>query len=382
MLELINDRQRASLSLSLSFFFLCGISAALNVILIPFLQNAFKLSYTSASLIQVSFYSAYFIFSPLTGHFFQRRPLLSGIHSALVLTTVGSAIIAFAYSYELIILGIFVLGAGIAMIQVTGSPYAMLAGSKQTAASRLTLAQAFTSAGAVISPYLGSYFLLSEMGSIPLLYIFLSLFWGGVLFFSLKAALPQGERETFEYNDSTPDKIVWLGMTGIGLACGIEVTVSTYLIQYLVETTDMSIASAGKWMMIFWLGLFIGRLLGSKMLKKWSAEKMLFYHSIAGIILVLYTLFYSPFAILFIGFAISIKFPVIFSLVIERSRFHSSKVAGVLCMANIGGALLPYIQGYIADTFGLHLSFILPLLGFIYLAFFAQTIKSIHSYER
>lgn len=394
--------ERLALGLSMSLFFLCGFSTVLNVVLIPYLQSVLQLHYTPIAFIQVSFYLAYFVFSPLTGYIFQKRPYLDGIRCGLFIGSSGSLTIYLASvisSYPLILLGVFILGAGIAMIQVTGNPYAMAIGSKETAPSRLTLAQAFTSVGTVIAPYIGSVCLLSSLSApkvsyqigdsyLHLLYLLLAFTWLGLLIFTYKTDLPTGEvaeftRPSMDRDEIHPlkERFVLLGLLAIGLSSGIEVTISTYLVKFLSapDIAGVSMVVAGKFMMIFWFGFLIGRLFGSKMLKKFIPENMLWWHAIGGIVLTMATVLFSGYiaaaTVLSIGFFISIMFPVIFSLVLAGCRSDKSAVAGFLCMANIGGALLPLLQGMLADRYGLHRSFLLPICGFAYIACYSLYIR-------
>lgn len=154
------------LAIVMSLFFLCGLSTVLNSILIPYLQQVQKISYTSANLIQVSFYSAYLLFSPLTAYLLKSIHYVTGMKRGILFATLGSALLTFATaitSFPLILIGIFFVGGGIAMLQVTGNPYVMKLGSIETASRRMVALHAVTATGMIIAPLLGSHFILEKI---------------------------------------------------------------------------------------------------------------------------------------------------------------------------------------------------------------------------
>lgn len=376
------NQERLSLSLSMTLFLLCGFSTVLNVILIPYLQSALSLHYTPVALVQVSFYLAYFLFSPLSGYLFQSRSYLEGIKAGLFIGSLGTLTLYWAsvsLSFSLILLGVFILGAGIATLQVTGNPYTLITGNPETAPSRLTLAQAFTSLGTILAPYFGAVFILSLSGTHHL-YLILTIMWMATLLYTACVPLPDG-KEPKEKDPGNPlyEPFVWLGALAIACSTGMEVTISTYVTKFTSEMTDLSLVSSGKLMMIFWSGFFLGRLLGSSLLACYSASTLIYGSVLSGAFLTLVCILFSGYiavtAILLTGFSLSILFPIIFSQTLEYCQSPKGAVSGFLCMANIGGAVFPLVQGYLADTYTLHFSFVLPLFGFFYLTYFAYDLQ-------
>lgn len=380
---------------AMAIFFLCGFSTVLNVILIPYLQSILSLSYTPGALIQVSFYCAYFFFSPLAGYAFEYRSLLDGIRSGTATAATGSLLIFFgssAFSYPVILLGVFVLGAGIAIIQVTANPYMLFLGTPETASSRLTLAQALTSVGTVIAPYIGSICMLTPLTTdteplLHILYCALALIWLGLFYISYTLDMPLVSDKTPPSRQLATDEnpltspFVLLGMLAIACCSGTDVAIASHMIMFLADPAiaGVSLAVAGKYMMIFWIGFLIGRIIGYRLLNFYSPRRLLFFHALAGAILTAFVLsttgVLSAAALLSLGFCLSIMYPVIFALVLEGSSAKKSAVSGYLCMANIGGALLPLSQGLLADNLGLHRSYILPLAAFLYLTAYSLYLK-------
>lgn len=223
---------RPAMAIAMALFFLCGLSTVLNVILIPYLQSILRLSYTQISLIQVSFYLAYFLFSPFASYIYQQRTYLEGIRTGLLTGSLGIFMIYFAAAnliFPLILSGMFLLGAGIAVIQVTANPYTIHLGPAHSGSSRLTLAQAFTSVGTVAAPYVGSVCILSCTSSLSsILYLVIAGLWLTVCLITYAFHLPTGVDSTKKQITiqffPVLDKFVIFGIIGIGLATGIEVT--------------------------------------------------------------------------------------------------------------------------------------------------------------
>lgn len=388
----------------MAVFFLCGFSTVLNVILIPYLQSILDLQYTPIAFIQVSFYSAYFLFSPLAGYIFLKRTYLEGIRCGLFTGGLGALLIFAAStvsSFPLILLGIFVLGAGIAILQVTANPYTLLLGTSESASSRLTLAQSFTSVGTILAPFVGSICMLTHLctptetshlisgSSLHLLYLVLALTWAAVLVSTYFLDLPVGKETTsrsdyYYQNETNPlkERFVLFGILGIGIATGVEVTIGSHLVKFLSdpEIADVSLSAAGKIMMLFWFGFFVGRVLGSRVLQNVPPENMLFRHALAGILFTAFTVIFSGYfaaiSVLMLGLCISVMFPVIFSVVLEGCHSKKAAVSGFMCMANIGGALLPLTQGMLADRLGIHRSFVLPIAAFLYMVFYSLYLRN------
>ena len=382
-------------------FFICGFSTVLNDVLIPYLQKTLELSYASVILIQTSFYLGYFLISPLSGFLFRSSAYLKGIRWGLASGMVGTLLISFAsitLSFDLILAGVFILGGGIAMVQVSINPYALQLGNESTATSRLSLTQSFTSLGTIIAPYVGSTYILSTLNTNPFdlnyefidsplkkPYIILTLVWLALLILTFILRLPNGKETT--YQKSTPQEsglhplrnfIVLIGMLGIAICVGVEVAVGSFLISFLTDANvaNLSMEIAGKFSMLFWMGFLMGRLLGSWIMKYVPPGKLLFFHALAGLMFTFFATFSSGLiaasSILALGLCTSIMFPVIFSLVLSSCEGRKNEVSGFLCMANIGGALIPLLQGSLADTIGIQKSFIIPIACYLFLIIYAQ----------
>jgi MFS transporter, FHS family, L-fucose permease len=386
------------LAILMVLFFLCGFSSVLNTILIPYLQHTLNSSYTSVNLVPVSFYTAYFIFSPATAYLLKKISYTTGMRIGIAIAIMGTLILSYAasiISFPMILVGIFFLGGGIAILQVTGNPYVMMLGSIESGSRRMVLVHSVTALGMIIAPFIGSHFILGAIDSLPvsgigplgITYLSLAAMW--VFLFHFSYLLPhmheKHHSERAQHQKSSifnlfRDPVLILGAIGITTSVGIEVTCSSFMVKYIASSKilGVSLATAGKWSIAFWVVFTLGRFTGTALLKHIREETALLIHCFLGLVfawsaIVSYGLF-GAVSIIAMGFATSILFPVIFSLTLQRAKSSQRNISAVLCMANIGGALYPLTQGIIADHYGIHLSYIVPFCGFVVIGFYGYKI--------
>ena len=377
-------------------FFLCGLCTVLNTILAPYLQQVLELSYTSVTSIYVSFYLAYLVCAPIAGYLFRQGNYRLGIRIALLLCTFGSYGVFLGgtfNSFPLVLTGLFVTACGICILQVNANPFVLHFGPKETASSRLSFLQGFFAFGTVIAPFLGSWLILSALyhpidGSLlkeflnilPIQkpYYAISMTWGIVFFISELFPLPHVEGLTENTHSKKPLslKFVSMSMIVVAVAVGVEVTLGNYVIPLVADKSilNLNFDAAGHLAMIYWIGFMMGRFLSSLLLKDVDPRVILYFHAGAGILLSLVASFstglFAAAAVLATGLCVSILFPVLFSLILEESPASQMRMSGYLMMANVGGGLIPVLQGFSADLMGIHLSFIIPALCFfVILAF-------------
>jgi FHS family L-fucose permease-like MFS transporter len=389
-----------------SLFFMWGFMTSLNDILIPHLRNAFSLSYTQGMLIQFCFFGAYAIVSLPAGRLLDRIGYQKGIVAGLLLAGVGCWLFwpaAAALTYPLFLGALFVLAAGITILQVSANPYVSALGSAHTASSRLTLTQAFNSLGTTVGPLLGGALILgvaaagsdatSEARSVQGPYLFL-----GALFFVLavvfaKIKLPvlsiESPADSTNAADSrSPSGAVasgegaWsfpqlkFGTIAIFVYVGGEVAIGSFLINYLGEAdiAGLAEADAAPYVSYYWGGAMVGRFIGAAVMRKFAPGRVLGLHALAAVALVTLSMLSSGsvamWSILAVGLCNSIMFPTIFSLAVSGLGKHTSQGSGLLCMAIVGGALLPVLQGMIADSSGIQAGFIIPILCYLYICYF------------
>lgn len=383
-----------------SLFFMWGFITSLNDILIPHLKAIFTLTYLQAMLIQFSFFGAYFVMSVPSGYLVEKLGYRRGI--IIGLSTAGVACLGFypaasMQSYPLFLAALFVLASGITLLQVAANPYVAVLGPPATAASRLNLTQAFNSLGTTIGPLLGSMFILSvavsagapvdtarEVQTVQGPYLLLAglLFVIAVAFSQFKLPVVRGTDATTAAADEHDVPSVWkhshlvLGAVGIFMYVGAEVAIGSFLVNFMSqpEVGDLPESVAGRYLALYWGGAMIGRFIGAVVLRRIRPGYVLAFNAACAIVLLSVAMTsagkVAMWAVLAIGLFNSIMFPTIFTLGLARLGRHTGEGSGVLCMAIVGGAIVPVVQGYFADTIGLLPSFAVPVFCYAYIVYY------------
>ena len=402
-----------SLALLTSLFFIWGFITCLNDILIPHLKSVFTLNYTQAMLVQFCFFTAYFVVSVPSGYLVEKIDYKGGIVAGLAIAGIGCLLFypaASLHSYPLFLAALFVLAAGITLLQVAANPYITLLGKPETASSRLTMTQAFNSLGTTIAPYFGALLILStavksaaeikllntadlsayqtlQAAAVQTPYLLLAavLFFMAVIFAMIKLPNIQtneqldGAGKVFfddDHDSAWGYKHLVLGAIGIFMYVGAEVCIGSFLINFLSEPSIAGLPEkdAGKYVSFYWGGAMIGRFVGAAVMQKIQADKVLTFNALIAAALVLMTMIGSGsvamWTLLSVGLFNSILFPTIFSLAVNSLGKHTGQGSGILCAAIVGGAILPVVQGVFADRIGIQAAFFVPVLCYCYIAYY------------
>ncbi|CAA9890618.1 Glucose/galactose transporter [Candidatus Methylobacter favarea] len=394
-------------------FFIWGFITALNDILIPHLKAVFILNYTQAMLVQFCFFTAYFVVSIPSGFLVEKIGYKGGIIIGLSIAGMGCLLFypaAGRPSYPLFLAAFFVLASGITLLQVAANPYVTVLGKPETAASRLTLTQAFNSLGTTIAPYFGALFILStavktadeltllnaaelsayqaaQAAAVQSPYLLLAavLFFIAVIFALLTLpdinAAGQPSASVKGYSDDDHQnawsyKHLVLGAIGIFVYVGSEVAIGSFLINFLGEPAiaGLNEQEAGKYISFYWGGAMAGRFAGAAIMQKTRPGKTLAFNAVTAALLVLTAIISSGriamWALLAVGLFNSIMFPTIFSLAVNGLGKHTGQGSGILCAAIVGGAVIPVVQGLFADRIGIQQAFFIPVLGYLYIAYY------------
>jgi FHS family L-fucose permease-like MFS transporter len=396
-------------------FFMWGLLTSLNDVLIPHLKAIYTLSYVQAMLVQFCFFGAYFIVSVPAGALIRRVGYQKGAVTGLLIAAVGCALFypASKSGYGLFLFAFFVLASGITILQVAANPYVTVLGPAGTASSRLTLTQAFNSLGTTIAPYVGGILILSgaalgadklaamnasdlaayrahEAASVqgPYLALAAALAILAVLF--ALARLPKishGEESTAAASGKASAlayRHLVLGAVAIFLYVGGEVSIGSFLVNFLGEQqiAGLAPAVAAAYVSLYWGGALVGRFIGFAVMRYVSPGKSLACNAVIAIALVLTGIFgkgpLAMWAILAVGLFNSIMFPTIFSMAVHGLGRHTGQGSGILCMAIVGGAIVPFIQGALADTIGLQTSFFVPAVCYAFILYFGLRYANLH----
>jgi len=398
---------RAALWVVTTLFFMWGFVTVLNDILVPQLKSVFDLNYAKVMLIQFAFFSAYFIFSIPSAKIIDwigyKQTMVAG------LVTMGAGALLFipaasVPSYPLFLCALMVLAAGITALQVAANPYVAVLGPSATASSRLNLAQAFNSLGTTIAPYLGGLIILNAApknletvrqmsaealqayrvqgaSSVKLPYLIIGLALLGLALVIGRFQLPP--MPTAQHKAGHSVRALWkyrhlvLGAVGIFVYVGAEVSIGSFLVNYFnqPEIGHLVEKDAAKFVSYYWGGAMVGRFIGSAILQKVRTGTVLGIAASIAAILVCTSMLalggIAMWSIILVGLFNSVMFPSIFTLGIAELGPLTGDGSGWLIMAIVGGAIIPVAQGVIADHIGIHHAFVLPVLCYLYIVYYA-----------
>jgi FHS family L-fucose permease-like MFS transporter len=404
-----NKNYTAPLTIVTALFFMWGFITCLNDILIPYLKNLFQLNYTQAMLIQFTFFGAYFLMSLPSGKIVSKIGYKNGIIVGLITCGIGCLLFypaAETKMYGFFLGALFVLASGVTLLQVAANPYVAILGKPETSSSRLNLTQAFNSLGTTVAPIFGDFFILSgvvvysaaklsELNPGQMLEyqvsqadVVKSPYLGlGAAFFILAviiwiSKLPaintggnEGEPQS-SIGDALKHKHLLLGVICIFMYVGGEVSIGSFIINFINQPHigGLTQAEAARYVAYFWGGAMVGRFIGAAVLSKINPGKALGFCAGMVVLLLLITIFttgkIAMWSVISIGLFNSIMFPTIFTLAIKNLGINTSQGSSLLVMAIVGGAIIPLAQGALADSIGIQMAFILPVICYLYIVFY------------
>ncbi|MDH5399361.1 MAG: sugar MFS transporter [Cyclobacteriaceae bacterium] len=392
-------KNNTAFGLLVSLFFMWGFLTELDGALIPYLKDVFTLSDFAATLVQFAFFIAFVTMSMPSAWLLNKIGYSKGVVVGLAIMGLGSFLFfpaSKALSYPVFLSAIFVLAIGVTVLQVAANPYVTLLGEPAKASSRLNLAQGINSLAKVLAPFFGSYFILrgleqltsdeEKAQAVQLPYIILGsillllaiVFW----FIKLPDVAPEKENTESDTNSMAGKTSAWQfpqlsrGAVAIFFYVGVEVAVGTFLVLFLTQQdiAGLSKEDAALYLPFYWGGLMVGRLGGSYILNYIKPNVLLAVFAVGAaiciILVVLGTGEMAMWALIATGLFHSIMWSNIFALSIDGLGKFTSQGSGILVAAIVGGALIPPLQGLISDNFGRQNSFLVLLIGYVYIFYY------------
>jgi FHS family L-fucose permease-like MFS transporter len=371
-----------------ALFFIFGGITSLNDVVIPKLKGLFTLKYGEVMLVQSAFFAAYFIFSLPAAALVRRIGYMRAAFVGLLLMTAGCVLFIPASSsgvFATFLAALFVLAAGITVVQVVANPLISLLGPPATAHSRLTFAQAFNSLGTTIFPYVGSILILGSISRVDAStlagaaldrfrieesHVFVRTYLGLAAAILAVAAVVWMRRDRLAEVQDEDRSILGhpfallrrprfaLGVLCIFLYVGAEVATGSLMVSYLMQPHVLALDSqaAGKHLPFYWGGAMVGRFAGAYFLRVFSPGKLLAFNAGTALALLLVsansTGLLAGWSLLAVGLFNSIMFPTIFSLASEGLGAQAAEGSGIIAMAIVGGAIVPLLTGRVADSSG------------------------------
>ncbi|QCB44279.1 sugar MFS transporter [Sphingomonas sp. PAMC26645] len=399
---------RSALTLLASLFFMWGFITVINNTLLPHLRSVFDLSYTQTTLIESVWFIAYFFASIPSAKLIERVGYQRAMVFGLGLMAVGALMMVPAArlpSYGVTLVALFVIASGITLLQVAANPYVAVVGPPETASSRLNLVQAFNSAGATLAPLFGGYLILgrstsgtaaagstavltqaeriADAQSVMLPYLIVAAVLVVLAIVIARFPLPaMGSATQRSAKADRKGQSLWshrnlvFGIPAIFIYLIAEIGVANLFINFVSQPNigNLTHEQASHYLFILWGGMMVGRLIGSVVMRKIPAERVLAFASIGACVVMLIATFttghVAMWALISVGLFHSIMFPTIFTLGIKGLGPLTEEGSGLLIMAIAGGALV-IVQGWLADTYGLQNSFLLTAACELYVLFYA-----------
>src|SRR5690242_16721223 len=418
------------LAILTTLFFMWGSLTSLNDVLIPYAQHVFKIELAASMLIQTAFFSAYFVFSIPAAKIIDwigyKKAIVVGLLT-MVVACLGFFPAAKIPSFPFFLAALILLATGITILQVAANPYVAVLGKPETASSRLNLTQAFNSLGTTIFPWIGAHLILrttaaamsasQEADAVIRLYVYFFATALTLLAIGIGLSkLPRMASAEHHIGEKIEDS-VWkhpnlvFGAIGIFVYVGGEVAIGSSIANYLALDNvggflspatipdaaaryRSALGEAAKYISVYWMGAMFGRFIGSGLLQKIRSAKLLAFAAImAGLLVITSGLTNGPIAmwtILSVGFFNSIMFPCIFTVGIEELGPLTGDGSGILNMAIVGGAVIPWLVGKTGDLInhryypgmiqgetswgqGIHYALFAAAFCYLYILFFAAS---------
>jgi FHS family L-fucose permease-like MFS transporter len=380
-----------------ALFGIFGFLTNLNSNLMPHLKSLFDLSYGPAMLVSTAWFFAYLIFSVPSAKLIEAVGYKRTMVISLFIMVAGALLFipaANLISFPLFLAAIFVLATGVCALQTSANPYVSILGPEHSAPARLTLAQAFNSLGAAAAPLVVGRFILTDPSKIsskasiahtvqgPYIAIAVALLVLGfaVMFMHLPAIT--STRAFRPATDGKPllGRSIWsyshtvLGMVGIFFYVGVEISLASIAISYFRTQGVSNTETAAFLASFYFVGIMVGRFVGSFIMSWIKAEKLLVILGLFGVVLLLISMFSTGqvaiWTLVLCGVANSIMYPNIFALGIAELGPMTSKGSGVITIGNVGGAVVPLLFGALADKVGIQYAFVLPIICYLYVAYY------------
>jgi FHS family L-fucose permease-like MFS transporter len=374
-------------------FGIFGFLTSLNNTLVAKLEDTFKLTHGPAMLATAAWFFAYLVFSVPSAKLIEAVGYKRTMVVSLLIMVCGALLFipaANMVSFPMTLAAIFVLAAGVCALQTSANPYVSILGPEHSAPARLTLAQAFNSLGSLVAPWVAAHFILTDTSknatetsaahmlqgpymAIAAALLVLSL---TVMFMHLPAITATRD---FRPTDAI-GRSIWsykhtvLGMVGIFFYVGLEIALAAITIKFCEKQGISNVETAGLMLSLYYLSMMAGRFLGSFIMKWIKAEKLLVILGLLGVALLLVAMFtdgqVAIWSLVLCGVANSVMYPNIFALGIAELGPMTSEGSGVITIGNVGGAVIPLLFGWMADQVGIQYAFVIPIIGYLYVAYY------------
>jgi len=380
-----------------SLFMLWGIAITMADVLNKHFQHVLNLTKSQSAFVQFAVFGAYFVMGVPAGLFMKRFGYKNGVLLGLSLFAGGAFLFvpaAYTSSFGFFGIALFILGCGLSTLETVAHPFVASLGDQRTSDQRINFAQSFNAVGAMLGPYIGSYFLLrhntpgsTDLTSVKLLYAAIGVVIAIIAVSFSFVKVPQTidphasvKDEDAVNVDVAPNKplfghrhFVWAVIAQF-FNVAAQAGTWAFFINYGHEKMGFSDEKAANYMVLFMGMMLAGRFIGTFLMKVIAPNKLLACYAAANILMCVVVAqglgWTSYLALLMINFFFSIMFPTIFSLGIKNLGAHTQQASSFISMGVVGGAFFPFLMGKAADSYGIEHAYYLPILCYVIIFLF------------
>lgn len=373
-----------------SLFFLWGLAYGLLDVLNKHFQEVLDITKRRSTLLQAAYFGAYFLMALPAGLFMSRFGYKRGIIMGLLLYAIGAFLFypaAHLLNFNFFLLALFILACGLTCLETAANPYVTVLGSKETSEQRLNLSQCFNGLGSFLGPVIGAELFFggeeggtsgNDLATVQLVYIVIAVVVLLISFFFYRTPLPEIKEDTSAQtaDNNVPTRpllsnshFVW-GVIAQFFYVAAQVGIAALFVNYVTEYwAGMGSKEAAKLLSVSLLLFTIGRFAGTAIMKKVAPNKLLAVYALVNIVLCAGVMAgqgaSSVYALMAIFFFMSIMFPTIFALGVKDLGANTKKGSSFIIMSIVGGALMPYFMGLIADVQSTAMAYVIPMFCFL-----------------
>ena len=393
---MFNRQHKTSFALVTILFFLWGFARAIMDVLNKHFQTEMGVSISQSTWVQGAFFLGYFLFALPAGRLLMKYGYRKSLLFGLVLFGFGA--ISFGLGSTLYVddkmslfyfflFSLFVIACGLVVLETAANPYVTCLGDKETAASRLNLAQGFNGLGSIFGPWIGGLLLFTGSASVSTSYVLMGLFVFALTLTFSRIDLPEIKEETqmadVSYRSLLHNKLFVFGFLALLFYEIAEISINSLFINYAEGVQGIDKMTASRWLSFAFLLFMCARFAGSWVMSKMAAERVLLCCAVGTVVanaLVLMNVGKLSMLALLLNFVFeAIMFPTIFSLALRGLGKLTKRASAILMMSTIGGAIGTMLMGAIGDWTSLSFAFIVPLIGYLVVMAYSWRVNTVIS---
>jgi len=379
---------RLAFILVTSLFFMWGLSYGLLDVLNKHFQETLHVSRANSALLQAAYFGAYFLMAMPAAALMNRKGYKTGILLGLFLFAAGALLFipaTAAGQFEFFLFALFVIACGLACLETAANPYVTFLGTPERSEQRLNLSQSFNGLGAFVGPLIGGAVFFGESSSqsgVQITYVMIAAVVVLIAVLIARTPMPYIHEEAV----SSPDvgtkplraqRHLLFAVVAQFFYVAAQVGVGAFFINYVTEHAHgISSQNASYLLSIGMLCFLGGRFLGTALMGRIAPATLLATYALINVALSLVVVagagLASVAALIAIFFFMSIQFPTIFALGVKNLGVHTKRGASLIIMAIVGGAIVPYFMGLLADHYSTAVSYLIPAACFAFVAWYGR----------